>query len=492
MTVYVANDAKKARVGCDVVESIESYMDDSSDAKFLDSATCDTSKGSGGTTPLSPRNAGSTAGKVVGALGALALAVLTLVACRQSKKSRTDDVEYNQYVDKLHDESHETFSVASTQDDGSTTLNRSGPESPHILVKNLEPIGEGPSENVLPLQDEEQDCLARCCGAEACGEAQANVAACIAATVAFCAADDIKENFQVCHDQAEVYAGEVGDNVREAIQDDVELYEENTKLNVSDLGADMADDVAALPGRAAEAGAAAGAAAVAAAGACAVAVAAAITPQRKPKTNEEEEEEDVFQDIDDATTVPDVDPSYDEEDEVGDLSQDISVIPPPPPRRKLVDAASSEEEESVGSDKLAREQRARVALVSALSMTKNVTPLEDSLDLDPVPEVSMSTVDLDPVPEVSDDDEDAKPRNKEAIRESALENIDEALKGANWVGVLQVANEMSREEDTDATDSDEEQPRVLPATGQRLNVVEEEEDTEASPATMDEVWEELF
>mgnify|MGYP001985285241 CR=1 FL=1 len=74
---------------------------------------------------------------------------------------------------------------------------------------------------------------------------------------------------------------------------------------------------------------------------------------------------------------------------------------------------------------------------------------------------------------------------------SALENIDEALKGANWVGVLQVANEMSREEDTDATDSDEEQPQV-PVTEQRLNVVEEEESTEASPATMDEVWEELF
>jgi hypothetical protein len=215
MTVYVANDAKKARVGCDVVESIEAYMDDSRDAKFLDSATCDTSKGSGNNTPLSPRNA---TGKAIGGLGALALAILTLVACRQNKKSRTDDVEYNQYVDKLHDESHDTFSVASTQDDGSTTLNRSGPpDSPHILVKTLEPIGEGPdNKSVLPLQDE-QDCLARCCGAEACGEAQANVAACTAATVALCAADEIKENFQVCHDQAEQYAVEVGDNVREAI-----------------------------------------------------------------------------------------------------------------------------------------------------------------------------------------------------------------------------------------------------------------------------------
>ena len=39
----------------------------------------------------------------------------------------------------------------------------------------------------------------------------------------------------------------------------------------------------------------------------------------------------------------------------------------------------------------------------------------------------------------------------------SLENIDEALKSANWVGVLEVAKEMSREEDTDATDSDEEQ-----------------------------------
>ena len=178
--------------------------------------------------------------------------------------------------------------------------------------------------------------------------------------------------------------------------------------------------------------------------------------------------------------------SYDE-DEVGD---DISVLPPPPPRRKHADTAF-DEEESVGSDKVAREHRARVALVSALSMTKNVT-LDASLELDPVPEVSMTTEDEEESPApVSDDDEDAQPRNKEAIRESALENIDEALQGADWVGVLQVANEMSREEDTDATDSDEEQPQV-PVTEQRLNVVEEEESTEASPATMDEVWEELF
>ena len=473
MTVYVANDAKKARAGCDVVESIEAYMDDSSDATFLDSATCDTSNGSNNNTPLSPRNAGSTAGKVIGALGAVALAVLTLVACRQAKKGRTADVEYNEYVDKLHDESHDTFSVASTQDDGSTTLNRSVPESPHVLVKTLDPIGEGPDNK-------------RCCPLDDCvGEAQANVAACAAATVALCAADDIKENFQVCHDQAEQYAGEVADNVRVAIEDDVHLYENNTKMNVSDLGNDMADDAAALPGMAAEAGAAAATAAVAAAGACAVAVVAAVTPQRKPRTNEDEDE--VSQDTHDATAVPDVDMSYDE-DEVGD---DISVLPPPPPRRKHADTAF-DEEESVGSDKVAREHRARVALVSALSMTKNVI-LDDSLDLDPVPEVSMTTEDEEegPPAPVSDDDEDAQPRNKEAIRESALENIDEALQGADWVGVLQVANEMSREEDTDATDSDEEQPQV-PVTEQRLNVVEEEESTEASPATMDEVWEELF
>ena len=459
MTVYVANDAKKARVGCDVVESIKAYMDDSSEAMFVDSATCDISNGRNNT-PLSPRNAGSTAGKVIGALGALALAVLTLVACRQSKKSRTADVEYNEYVDKLHDESHDTFSVASTQDDGSTTLNRSCPESPHVLVKSLDPIGEGPENK-------------RCCPLDECvGEAQANVAACAAATAACCAAADVQENFQVCHDQAEQYAGEVADNVRVAIEDDVHLYEENTKMNVSDLGNDMADDVAALPGMAAEAGTAAATAAVAAAGACAVAVVAAVTPQRKPRTEEDEDEDEVSQDIDDATTVPDVDMSYD----------DISVVPPPPPRRKHADTAF-DEEESVGSDKVAREHRARVALVSALSMTKNVI-LDDSLDLDPVPEVSMTT---------EDEDEDANPRNKEAIRESALENIDEALKGANWVGVLQVANEMSREEDTDATDSDEEQPRV-PVTEQRLNVVEEAESTgtEASPAAMDEVWEELF
>merc|ERR1711966_322721 len=118
-------------------------------------------------------------------------------------------------------------------------------------------------------------------------------------------------------------------------------------------------------------------------------------------------------------------------------------------------------------------------------MTKNVI-LDDSLDLDPVPEVSMTTEDEEEESpaSVSDDDEDANPRNKEVIRESALENIDEALKGANWVGVLQVANEMSREEDTDATDSDEDQSQV-PGTEPRLNVVEEEESTEASPATMD-------
>ena len=470
MTVYVANDAKKARVGCDVVESIKAYMDDSSAAMYLDSATCDISNGRNNT-PLSPRNAGSTAGKVIGALGALALAVLTLVACRQSKKSRTADVEYNEYVDKLHDESHDTFSVASTQDDGSTTLNRSCPESPHVLVKSLDPIGEGPENK-------------RCCPLDECvGEAQANVAACAAATAACCAAADVQENFQVCHDQAEQYAGEVADNVRVAIEDDVHLYEENTKMNVSDLGNDMADDVAALPGMAAEAGAAAATAAVAAGAACAVAVVAAVTPQRKPRTeeDEDEDEDEVSQDIDDATTVPDVDMSYD----------DISVIPPPPPRRKHANTAF-DEEESVGSDKVAREHRARVALVSALSMTKNVI-LDDSLDLDPVPEVSTTAEDEEeesPAP-VSDDDEDTNPRNKEAIRESALENIDEALKGANWVGVLQVANEMSREEDTDATDSDEEQPQV-PVAEQRLNVVEEEESTEASPAAMDEVWEELF
>lgn len=133
MTVYVANDAKKAKVGCSIVESIAEYMSKSKDAMFVDSATCDISKGRSGTT-LQPRSAGAgVGGKVAGALAALAVAMAAMFACRQTQKKRSEqhanDEEYNDYVGKLQNDSLDTYSVASTQDGSVTRPSRNLPLS---------------------------------------------------------------------------------------------------------------------------------------------------------------------------------------------------------------------------------------------------------------------------------------------------------------------------------------------------------------------------
>lgn len=447
MTVYVANDAKKAKVGCSVVESIAEYMSKSKDAMFVDSATCDISKGRSGTT-LQPRSAGAgVGGKVAGALAALVVATAAMFACRQTQKKRSEeranDEEYDDYVGKLQNDSLDTYSVASTQD-GSVINNKTIPESPPVVqVKALDPIGEGPDADdasakfcpcptpfdekgdlILPLQDEEKACHERCCGTDAIEEMNANVAACAAAAATCCVAasmsDDIKENFKACNDHAEHVAGEVADHIKEAIEDDVALLEENTTRNMLYLGDDMVEDAAAFPGLAAEAGAAA----VAAIGAGAVAVAAAAA---KATSNEEAEE------ADDATHhTEDVDTSFEDSDEEAEMDE---AVPPPPPKAEHEDKDEVEEEC----------QRERGNTLDEDLNEESLTPL-----------VNVDFDEEEPPALTSASDEESQ-RNEEEIRESALENIDEALKSANWVGVLEVANEMSREEDTDATDSDEEQ-----------------------------------
>ena len=112
------------------------------------------------------------------------------------------------------------------------------------------------------------------------------------------------------------------------------------------------------------------------------------------------------------------------------------AVPPPPPKEENEDEFEVEEE----------------------FQRKRAYTLDDDMDEESLK--SLVNVDFEEEEEppalTSASDEESQ-RNKAEIRESALENIDEALKSANWVGVLEVANEMSREEDTDATDSDEEQ-----------------------------------
>jgi hypothetical protein len=434
MTVYVATDAKVPRVGCDVVESVEDYMEFNDDVMFVDSDTCDTSKGqNGGTTaPLSPRNAGATAGKVIGAFAALAVATAGMFACRQSQQKRSEqeranDVEYIAYHNKLQDDSFDTNSFSSTQD-GSMINNRTMPESP-VRVTALDPIGEGPDEPKfcpcpIPFDETGENtkaCLEQCCGVDAAEEVQANVAACAAAAATCCAADDIKENFQVAGEHAEAAAGEVADHIKEAIEDDVMLVEENATQNVVDLGDDMGEDAAAFPGYAAEAGVAA----VAAIGAGAVAVAAAV--EASFEVDDASVGTQVTQDVDGSFEVDGGD-SFEEDAHDARDASDLLPVPPPPPRRKPEESSRSE---------------------CADTLDENV----DEETLQPVVDMDMEE---EPLTQASKCDE-SNTRSKEEVRESALENIDEALKGSNWVGVLNVANEMSREEDTDATDSDEEQ-----------------------------------
>lgn len=98
-------------------------------------------------------------------------------------------------------------------------------------------------------------------------------------------------------------------------------------------------------------------------------------------------------------------------------------------------------------------------------------------------------------PALTSASDEESPRNKEEIWESALENIDEALKSANWVGVLEVANEMSREEDTDATDSDEEHPSDCGVNAEQLAELNDSIVAagslidEKDVAPLDEAWE---
>lgn len=482
MTVYVANDAKKAKVGCSVVESIAEYMSKSKDAMFVDSATCDISKGRSGTT-LQPRSAGvGVGGKVAGALAALVVATAAMFACRQTQKKRSeqrvDEEEYNDYVGKLQNDSLDTYSVASTQD--GSVVNKTIPESPPVVqVKALDPIGEGPDDAsakfcpcptpfdekgdlILPLQDEEKACHERCCGTDAIEEMNANIAACGVAAATCCVAtgmsDEMKENFKACNDQAEQVAGEVADNIKDAIEDDVALVEENTTRNMVDLGDDMVEDAAAFPGMAAEAGAAA----VAAIGAGAVAMAAAAA---KATTNEEAD------DADDATHhTADVDTSFEDSDEEAEMDE---AVPPPPPKAEHVDEDEVEEEF----------QRERAYT------------LDDDMDEESLKSLVNVDFEEEEPPALTSASDEESPRNKGEIRESALENIDEALKSANWVGVLEVANEMSREEDTDATDSDEEHPSDCGVNAEQLGEINDSIVAagslidEKDVAPLDEAWE---
>ena len=476
MSAFVNTDASKSDVGCDLIEVVQSYMDDySSETTYVGSKTCEKG-GSARNVPLSSRSTSTTA-KVIGAVAAVAFAVVALFAYRRvSKRSVHGEEEYCEN-DKLGDESFDTHSFGehSTQEGsmlkggggsivavrmlnpinenvGDTSFRSCAPapfdeckgdieESIKSLSRPSSPVAEEPTKDASGEKDRAKlccnsECVAEmteniaaatdCCGtARVMDDTKENIAAATDCCGTACVMNDMKENIAAATDCCGT--ARVVDDTKENIAAATDCcgtarVVDDTKENIAAATAccgaacvsnDMNENFTAVKDHVSE---------------------AVTSMEDNTKEDIVAVEENVIQNIADFEEGMD-------EDIAGVVAAVAAAVSPSADTSTTAGGGAGGAAAAPDSD-------------DADDKDAKAESIDDYANELPSGEYNSHNGHYDEVSPRSG--ERTKDEDKAALQEKAIERIDDALKNANWVGVLSTANEVAQVAETEADTTDAE------------------------------------